>query len=69
MVTGLQFHVWSGHEQRDEECYVYQMFNLGPLQTWSKSRDHEIVRAQKIVSKGRPEAPPKSRSVVTDPQV
>jgi len=32
----------------------------------AKSRDHEIVRAQKKVSKGRPNAPP---SVVMDPQV
>ena len=33
------------------------------------SHDHEIVRAQKKVSKGRPKAPPKSCSVVMDPQV
>ena len=32
------------------------------------SRDHEIVRAQKKVSQGRPKTPPKSRSAVTDPQ-
>ena len=31
----------------------------------AKSRDHEIVRAHKQVSKGRP----KSFSVVTDPRV
>ena len=42
---------------------------LGPLHTRAKSRDHEIVRAQKKVSKGRPKTPPKSSSVVTDPQV
>jgi len=42
---------------------------LGPLHTRAKSRDHEIVRAQKKVSKGRPNTPPKSCSVVTDPQV
>ena len=42
---------------------------LGPLHTQAKSRDHEIVRAQKKVSKGRPNTPPKSCSVVTDPQV
>ena len=35
----------------------------------SKSRDHEIVRAQKKVSKGCPKTPPKSCSVVIDPQV
>ena len=35
----------------------------------AKSRDHEIVRAQKKVSKGHPKAPPKSFSVVTNPQV
>ena len=39
---------------------------LGPLHTRAKSRDHEIVRARKKVSKGCPEAPPKSCSVVTD---
>ena len=33
------------------------------------SRDHEIVRAQKKVSKGRPNTPPTSCSVVTGPQV
>jgi hypothetical protein len=33
------------------------------------SNGHEIVRAQKKVSKGHPNSPPKSRSVVTDPQV
>ena len=33
------------------------------------SRDHEIVRAQKKVSKGRPNTPPKSCSAVPDPQV
>ena len=42
---------------------------LGPLHTRAKSRDHDIVRAQKKVSKGRPNTPPKSCSVVMDPQV
>ena len=42
---------------------------LGPLHTRAKSRDREIVRAQKKVSKGRPNAPPKSWSVVPYPQV
>jgi hypothetical protein len=35
----------------------------------AKSRDHEIVRAQKKVSKGRPKTPPKSCNVVAEPQV
>ena len=41
----------------------------GPLHTQAKSHDHEIVRAQKKMSKGCPKTPPKSCSVVTDPQV
>jgi hypothetical protein len=32
--------------------------------TQAKSRDHEIVRAQKKVSEGRPNTPPKSCSSV-----
>jgi hypothetical protein len=40
-----------------------------PLHTRAKGRDHEIVRAQKKVSKSRPNTPPKPFSVVTDPQV
>ena len=42
---------------------------LGPLHTRSKSHDHEIVRAQKNVSKDRPKTPPKSCSVVMGYQV
>ena len=42
---------------------------LGPLHTRAKSRDHAIVRAQKKVSKGHPNTPPKSCRVVMDPQV
>jgi hypothetical protein len=42
---------------------------LGSLPTQAKSRDHEIVRAQKKVSKGRPNTPPTSCSVVTDSHV
>ena len=42
---------------------------LGQLYTRAKSHDHEIVRAQKKVSKGRPNTPPKSCHVVTGPQV
>jgi hypothetical protein len=41
----------------------------GHFATRAKSRDHEIVRAQKKVSKGRPNTPPKSYSVVTYSQV
>jgi hypothetical protein len=39
---------------------------LGPLHTWAKSHDREIVRAQKKVSKGRPNTPPKLCNVVID---
>ena len=42
---------------------------LWPLHTRAKSRDHEIVRAQKKVSKGRPNTPPKSCSVLKDARV
>ena len=48
------------------ECthWIYpSTFKLGPLHTRAKSCDHEIVRAQKKVSKGRPNTPPISRSV------
>ena len=49
---------------------TWTMFrNLGSLHTRAKSRDNEIVRAQKKVSNGVSQAPPKSCSVVTDPQV
>ena len=40
----------------------------GPLHTRAKSRDHEIVTAQKKASQGRPNTPPTSCSVVMDPQ-
>ena len=43
--------------------------SLGPLHTRAKSRDHEIVRAQKRVPKRRLKSPPSSCRVVTDPQV
>ena len=36
--------------------------------TPAKSRDHEIVRAERKVSKGRPETLPKSCSVITHPR-
>ena len=42
---------------------------LGPRHTRAKSRDREIVRAEKKASRGRPNTPPQSCSVVTDPQV
>jgi hypothetical protein len=38
-----------------------------PLHTHPKSRDHETMRAQKEVSKGRPKTLPKPCIVVTDP--
>jgi hypothetical protein len=41
----------------------------GQFHTRAKSRDHEIVRAQRKVVKGRPKTPPNSCSVVTDLQV
>jgi hypothetical protein len=48
-------------------------YNVGltfrPLHTRPKGHDHELVRAQKKVSKCRPKTPPKSHSVVMDPQV
>ena len=48
----------------------YFGYDGGPLHTGAKSRDHDILRAHKKVSEGRPNAPPKSScSVVTDPQV
>ena len=43
--------------------------HLYTLHIRAKIRDHEIVRAQKEVSKGSPKTPSKSCSVVTDPQV
>ena len=49
--------------------YVAPRTTLRPLHTHTKSRDHEIVRAHKKVSKGRRNTPPKSCSVVTDTQV
>jgi hypothetical protein len=45
-----------------EACF----WNLGPLHTWAKSRDHEIVRAQKKVSKSCPNTSLTSYSVVMD---
>ena len=48
---------------------LHWLWYLGPLHTQAKSHDHEIVRAQKKVFKCRSMTPPKSCSVVTDPQV
>ena len=48
---------------------ISRNMHYGPLHTRAKSRDHEILRAQKIVSKGRLNTPPKSCSMVMDPQV
>jgi hypothetical protein len=41
----------------------------GPLHTRAKSRDHEIVGAKRKCPMAVPRPPPKSCSVVTDPQV
>ena len=49
--------------------YEKHTHKLGPLHTQAKSRDHEIVRVQKKVSKGHPKTPPQSCTVVMDPQV
>jgi hypothetical protein len=46
----------------------YLLPYLAEAYTRAKSCDHAIVRAQKKVSKGRPNTPPNSCSVVTDPQ-
>ena len=48
---------------------IARSYYLGLLHTRAKSHDHEIVRAQKKVSKGPPNTPPKSCSVVMDPRV
>ena len=45
------------------------MSNRGPLRTRAMCRDHEIVRARKKLSKGRPNTPLESCHVITDPQV
>ena len=53
---------------QNENCLgIQNAIGLGPLHTQAKNHGHEIVRAPKKVSKGRPKAPPKSCSVVTDP--
>ena len=50
--------------------FIFSLWHvLGPLHTRAKSHDHEIVKAQKKVSKGRPKSLPKSCNVVMDPRV
>jgi hypothetical protein len=48
---------------------VLGLYIKGHFTHKTESRNHEIVRAQKKVFKGRPNTPPKSCSVVTDNQV
>ena len=43
--------------------------NGSVVQTQTKSRDHEIVRAPKESVQGHPKTPPKSQSVVANPQM
>jgi hypothetical protein len=43
--------------------YIICCMFRGSLHTWGKSRDHEIVRAQKKVSKSRPNTPAKTHVV------
>ena len=55
----LLAHVWSG--PKCENCgrpIDSPVTNLEPLHTWAKSHDHEIVRAQEKLSKGRPKTSP-----------
>ena len=44
-------------------------YNLGPLHTRAKSRDHETCESPQKMSKSQPKTPPKSGNVVTNPQV
>jgi hypothetical protein len=65
-------HVASYFDQIQILCWLYIIIvslklescckgrNEGPLHTRAKSRDHEIVIAQKTVSKGHPMTLPKS---------
>ena len=52
--------------ERVEWVVIPVVVFYGPLHTRAKSRDHEFVRAQKKVSKGRPNTPLKSCSVGTN---
>ena len=47
----------STHSLEILEAGEWLLSPLGPLHTWAKNRDHEIVRAQKKVFKGRPKTP------------
>jgi hypothetical protein len=71
IIRGLTFHPLASILSINGLYYFIWLHIIlqGPLHTWAKSRDHEIVRAQKKGSKGRPNTPPKSCDVVTDPQV
>ena len=60
------YHVW-GSAWMEIHCQL--ICYSGPCHTKAMTRDHEIVRAQKKVSKGHPKTLPKSRSVITDPRV
>ena len=55
-------------ETADIKSFTKQVISQGNARE-PRARDHEIMRAQKKVSKGRPKAPPKSCGVVTDPRV
>ena len=58
--------VWHRFFTTTRHEFFLGVWILGPLHTRAKSRDHEIVRAQKKVSKGhRPKRPPQPCSVVT----
>ena len=67
----LKWRKWKWEDgQRRAQCDIWLvMVVVKTLHTRVTSRDHEIVRAQKKASKGCPKTPPKSCSVVTDPQV
>ena len=60
---------WSGLGRRARDLCCKMAAHLGPLHTRARSSDHEIVRAQMKVSKGRPNTPPELCGVVTGPQV
>ena len=63
----LLSHDMGQSQQNYAQRITYVSFSyhvdLRPLHTWAKSHDHEFVRAQKKVSKDRPNRPPKSCSV------
>ena len=59
----------SNEQKQNWKMSTCNRLDSGTLHTHAKSHDHKIVRAQKKVSKGRPNTPPKSSSVITGPQV